>query len=240
METKNLTNCTATQLGNAVKKDLKKVSPFYFINQLNALARKNEYLEGINLSQLASRCKDYQTKHNLVDNNGKSFRYSFVGDMLMKDFKGRFVVVVSIPDYKVNQIDAKSIVRFAEDTGIVVDAANGWEIGLDNNGFYYFKPVQLSLTGFVGAFVEALKADEFIEKQAEKASKQEQKKLAKQAAAAARKLEREKEKEQRKLEKDTNKLISNLISERLKGNISEEEYTANLLALGAKVVANVA
>ena len=240
METKNFTNCTATQLGTAVKKDLKKVSPFYYINQLNALARKNEYLEGINLSQLAERCKAYQTKHNLVDNNGKSFRYSFVGDMLMKDYKGRFVVCVSIPDYKVNQIDAKSIIRFAEDTGIIIDAANGWELGYDDNGFYYFKPVQLSLSGFVGAFVEALKADEFIEKQAEKATKQEQKKLAKQASAAARKLEKEKEKEQKKLAKDTNKLISNLISERIKGNITDEEYHARLLELGAKVVTKVA
>lgn len=240
METKNLTNCTATQLGNAVKKDLKKVSPFYFINQLNDLAKKNAYIEGVNITELANRCKAYQAKHNICDNNGKSFRYSFVGDMLNKDYKGRFVVCVSIPDYKVNQIDAKSVIRFSEDTGIIIDAANGWEIGFDDNGFYYFKPVQLSLTGFVGAFVEALKADEFIEKQAEKASKQEQKKLAKQASAAARKLEREKEKEQRKLEKDTNKLISTLISERIKGNITDEEYHARLLELGAKVVAKVA
>ena len=237
METTILTNYTATQLGKAVKDDFKKVSPFYFINELNKLAKQNAYIEGVSLAELANRCKAYQKRFGIVDNNGKPFKVAFVAEMLNKDYKGRFVKAVSIPTYKVNSIDAKSVVRFGEDTGTVVDNTNGFEVCYDNGGFYYWMPITLNHIGFIDAFVAALKAEEAIDKASAKADKAALKAAQKAAAAAKRQADKESRKAEKQAEKDDTNKIKALLKDRKKGIISEDEFTAALLCLNAKVVA---
>mgnify|MGYP007069857283 CR=1 FL=1 len=123
---------TTKELAQSAKQDLRNVSPFYFINQLNRLAKKNEYCENENLQELGRRVKQLH----------EDKRYYFVADVFVKNSAGVFCTKTRLP--KIYTLD------LIEEYGDLVctHTYKGREIV----GEYYLVPVSLSLVGFIAAY----------------------------------------------------------------------------------------
>lgn len=174
METKDLKNLAASKIAANAKKDLKKINPFYYVNELNKLAKKNEFCESVNLKNLQSRCKELH--------NG---RYGFDVSLFAKDFANRFCTCKKV---------AISEIPFSVQDALYGDilAINGKEVRFSDDGFYaiIYVPISLSLAGFITAFQKVVTKKENAAKAAKAAAEKAAKAAAKENAEKAKAKEK--------------------------------------------------
>lgn len=154
------------ELSKAVKNDIKKVSAFYFVNELNKLAKKNEFCENVNIAELSNRLK---TIHNE--------RYGFNVNVLTKDYKGRFCTTSKIKAEKVMPVNEG--INIETGFELMVDAKTGFELMVDeNNNYIICRPIAPTLIAYINAFVQVVRRAEKAKEEAEKVAKIEAKKVA--------------------------------------------------------------
>lgn len=79
----NMTNVQAlSSVAKAAKSEIKSLSIMYYVNQLNKLARKNEFLEGVNIAELGRELKKHTGEKDL-----------FTAKCFKKDTAGRACLV---------------------------------------------------------------------------------------------------------------------------------------------------
>lgn len=151
---------TNNQLVSAAKKDVKAISPFFYINSLTKLAKKNEYCESVNLREVAKIITDYTAR--FVNSN---VRFGFNGDCLRKDSQGRFVY--SIPR-------AMGTAVFATDGDEVVYTRDnrGRDIVRTDNGYKVLQPIPFTLNGFLSAYCEIVRMIDKAQAAVDKAAKE--------------------------------------------------------------------
>lgn len=207
MKTTNLNELAASKIAANARKDLKKINPFYYVNELNKLARKNEFCENVNIKVLQDRCKKLH--------NG---RYGFDVSLFEKDYLNRFCTCKKV---------AFTEVPFMQEDANYGDilAINGKEIRFSTDGFYavIYVPITISLAGFITAFQKVVSEKENAEKAA-KAAEEKAAKAAERAAKAAAK-------ENAAAAKAKEKQISALVSKFVQGEITKEELNAQILAI---------
>ena len=120
MKTTNLqaVNTTAKQ----AKQEVKNVSIMYYVNQLNKLARKNEYCDAVNVREFGEKVREYTFSQGIELKQGEFFTAYL------------FEKIDGVSYYKKTTYRRKSA-RFAVDTTIICSFA-----------------VRLSLTGVIDAY----------------------------------------------------------------------------------------
>ena len=126
-----------------IRNDFKTISPFYYINQLVKLAKRNEYMNNTNLAALNTQLRQIAAKEGgQIDVKRTGFNPAF----LPKDSKGRFC----FPKLR------KLTFIFAT-TGDEVDYAHdnkGRDIIQTADGYRVLLPIQLDEKAFAVAFNE--------------------------------------------------------------------------------------
>lgn len=161
---------------NGAKNEIRNMSIMYYVNQLNKLARKNEFVEGVNIKDLGTLVKSFSGEKDL-----------FTARVFTKDIEGR-------PCYTANYKGTVTVSDLAHGE-IVADKGNELRLSSDGESVVMYKPVQLSLTGLIAAYKAVLQPAAAA---ADKAAREQQKaarKSANKAAAAARKLIKEQQKQ---------------------------------------------
>lgn len=133
------------------KSDIKNVSPFYYINQLNKLAKSNEYCEHVNIKE----CQN--TISGIFGTKG------FSGDILHREpLFGKFANLVKIPE----TAETATITRIVseENEGIIVVITTNKTTNKTTTKEYaryndtlMFAPITPSLVGYLNAFQKRVK-----------------------------------------------------------------------------------
>lgn len=149
------------------------VNPFYYINQLNKLAAKNEYCDNTAVKPFADILKGLHGQ-----------RYGFTPDILEKDSFGRFVtrskfrgIFATVGDCVDYELDNK-----------------GREIIRENGEYIVLCPIAFSLVAFFNAFKRAAKVH-IID------NEKQRKQAAKEAEKAEKKAQRDAERQRKQNEK---------------------------------------
>lgn len=154
LETIREINTASKRVNNefkTAKSDLKNVSPFFFINQLNKLAKANEYCEHINIKE----CSD--TISGIFGTKG------FSADVLHKEpLFGNFANLVKIP----SNVETATITRIVseENEGIIEVTTTNKNTNKTTTKEYarynetlMFAPITPSLVGYINAFQKRVK-----------------------------------------------------------------------------------
>lgn len=160
----------------AARNDIKSMSVMYYVNQLNKLARKNEFIEGTNIKDLGKMLQQHTGEKDL-----------FTARCFTKDINGR---PCTIATYKGNVTPVE--LMHGE---IVTDKGNELRLSEDGENVVMFKPVQMSLTGLITAYKAILMPLAAAADKAAREQQREQRKAANKSAAAARKAIREQQKQ---------------------------------------------
>lgn len=164
MKTNNKTNkATTNQVINAAKSDIKNISPFFYINSLTKLAKKNEFCEHKNVKMVCDKIND------IAKAKGVAGRYGFCADLLTKDSRGRFCY--SLPRklhtfalmgqfFTSEELDNAPIFDYDTDAVDVRFDTKGRDVVKTENGYGVLQPIPFTLLGFLGAFAEIVKINE--------------------------------------------------------------------------------
>lgn len=156
LSAQELSNTKVMEVGKQAKQAIKNIKPFYFINELNKLAKRNEYVDEVSIKELQSRCKQLHTN-----------RYGFDACLLAKDFANRFCTIC--------KADATTaIINDLQHTDIVL--MKGCEVRLTgDNEIVIYKPIAQSLNAYISAFVSVVRGVERAQEAAAKAAAKEAK-----------------------------------------------------------------
>lgn len=158
-------------VAKAAKNEVKSLSIMYFVNQLNKLAKRNEYVNGVNVRQLGKLLQQYAGTKELFS------AYAFE-----RDFAGRPSVVAAYN----GDVDTNGL-HYGD---IVTDKGRELRIYDSGDGVVIYKPVALSLPGLISAYKEVLKplaaATDKAAREAAKAAKAAEREAAKDAVKAQR------------------------------------------------------
>lgn len=159
----------------AARNDIKKMSIMYYVNQLNKLAKRNEFVDNVNIKDLGKMLQQHTGEKEL-----------FTARCFTKDIYNRPCTVVAY----------KGSVTIAEllHGEIVTDKDRELRVSEDGESIVVFKPVQMSLTGLIAAYKAILQPVAAAADKAAREQQREQRKTANKAAAAARKIIREQQK----------------------------------------------
>lgn len=165
----------------AARNDVKNVSIMYYVNQLNKLARKNEFVENENVRALGVLLKAQTGEKDL-----------FTARVFQKDYSGRPCVV---SDYRGTAVSVADL----QHGDVCTDKGKEIRLSATGDTLVLYRPVSLSLPGLVSAYklylqpfaAAADKAAAAARKAANKAAKT----AANKAAAAARKAIKEQQKQ---------------------------------------------
>lgn len=160
----------------AAKNDLKKISIMYYVNQLNKLAKKNEFVENTNIRDLGVMLKKHTGEKDL-----------FTARCFEKDYQGRACVV---SEYK-GEVSAIEL----QHGDIVTDKGRELRLSSSSDSVVIYKPVALSLPGLVSAYKSILAPVAAAADKAAREQEKENRKTANKTAAAARKAVREQQKQ---------------------------------------------
>lgn len=161
---------------NGAKNEIRSMSIMYYVNQLNKLARKNEFVEGVNIKDLGVLVKSFSGEKDL-----------FTARVFSKDVNGRPCYIAA---YK-GSVQVADLIHGE----IITEKECELRVSADEQRVVVYKPVQMSLTGLIAAYKAVLQP---VAAAADKAAREQQKaarKTANKAAAAARKLVREQQKQ---------------------------------------------
>lgn len=161
---------------NGAKNEVRSMSIMYYVNQLNKLARKNEFVDGVNIKDLGTLVKSFSGEKDL-----------FTARVFSKDINGRACYVAN---YK-GSVTVADLLHGE----IVTDKGNELRLNEDGTNVVMYKPVQMTLTGLIAAYKAVLQP---VAAAADKTAREQQKaarKTANKAAAAARRLVREQQKQ---------------------------------------------
>ena len=214
LNAQELSNAKTVEVGKQASQALKNIKPFYFINQLNKLAAKNEYVDEVSIKELQTRCKRV-----LVACGYKNIRYGFDACLLTKDFANRFCTI--------NKADANTaILNDLQHSDVVL--VNGCEVRLTGDDeVVIYKPIARNLNSFMRAFERVVRAFEREEEEKQKAAA----KAAKAAAKAAAK--EEKDAKAAKAAKD--KQVALIVDMWRNGQITGDEMQARITAIDIAV-----
>lgn len=171
-------------LNNAAKgaaQEIRSISPMYYINQLNKLARKNEFVEGVNLRDLGNMVKQQSGERDL-----------FTLRVFSPDYQGRPCYIAK---YK-GEITAQDLAR-----GEIVCDNRGNELRIsaqDPEQVITYRAISLSLSGFISAFCAYLSPFAAEQDRAERAERKAERKAAQSAESKARAAARKAIKEQQR------------------------------------------
>ncbi len=154
---------TTSQVINNAKSDIKNISPFFYINSLTKLAKKNEFCEHKNVKVVCDKIKD------IAKAKGVGGRYGFCADLLTKDSRGRFCY--SLPRklhsfalmgqfFTPEELDNAPVFDYDTDTVDVRFDTKGRDVVKTENGYGVLQPIPFTLLGFLGAFAEIVKINE--------------------------------------------------------------------------------
>lgn len=160
----------------AASNDIKSMSIMYYVNQLNKLARKNEFVNDTNIKDLGKMLQQHTGEKDL-----------FTARCFTKDINGRSC---TIANYK-GDISPVELIHGE----IVTDKGNELRLSADGENVVMFKPVQMSLTGLITAYKAILTPVAAAADKAAREQQREQRKAANKSAAAARKAIREQQKQ---------------------------------------------
>ena len=138
---KKATNKVASQ----AKSDIRGISPFYFVNQLNKLAKRNEFCDNTNLSQFK---KTIEREFNCK---------GFDVDILHK-INGEFCNMVKIPTTRETQTTIIKVDTTTYEGLVVITRTNkatqketqSEYIAYDND--YMFVPITKTLVAYLNAY----------------------------------------------------------------------------------------
>lgn len=174
-------------LNNATKgakQEIKSLSYMYFVNQLNKLARKNEFVDGVNLRDLGNMVKQHSAQRDL-----------FTLRVFTPDYQGRPCYIAK---YK-GDMTARDLMH-----GDIITDDRGNEIRISNNNpetLVIYRVCPLSLSGMISAYRAILAPiaaeQDKAEREARKAERKAEKTADSKARAAARKAIREQQREAR-------------------------------------------
>lgn len=160
----------------AARNDIKKMSVMYYVNQLNKLAKRNEFVDNVNIKDLGKMLQQ-QTGE-------KDF---FTARCFSKDITGR---PCTISSYKGNVTISELL-----HGDIITEKGNELRLSADGKNVVMFKPVQMSLTGLIAAYKAILMPVAAAADKKARELQREQRKAANKSAAAARKAIREQQKQ---------------------------------------------
>ena len=165
----------------AARTDVQKMSIMYYVNQLNKLARKNEYVENTNIRDLGVMLQKHTGDKDL-----------FTARVFVKDYNGRPCV---ISGYKGTAVSVADL----QHGDVCTDKGKEIRLSANGDGLVVYRPVTMSLPGLVSAYKMYLQpfaaAADKAAAAARKAEKKAEKKAANKAAAAARKAIKEQQKQ---------------------------------------------
>ena len=161
------------------KQEIKSLSYMYFVNQLNKLAKKNEFVEGVNIRDLGNMLKQHSGERDL-----------FTLRVFLPDYQGRPCYIAK---YKGDQYTAQDLM-----SGDIITDERGNEIRIsaaDPEQLVIYRACSLSLSGMITAFRAILAPiaaeQDRAEREQRKAERKAEQSAANKAAAAARKAIRE-------------------------------------------------
>ena len=164
-------------LNNAAKganQEIKSLSPMYYVNQLNKLAKKNEFVEGVNLRDLGNMVKQQSGERDL-----------FTLRVFSPDYQGRPCYIAK---YK-GEITVQDLAH-----GEIVCDNRGNELRIsaqDPEQVITYRAISLSLSGFISAFRAYLAPFAAEQDRAERAERKAAQSAESKARAAARKIIKE-------------------------------------------------
>lgn len=123
-----------SNVANNANNDVKKLNHMYFVNQLNKLARKNEYCENTNILELGKMARNFAIDKGFELKNGTY--YSLY--LFKKDSLGRPCVTKT----------SKTCPKFGVDL-----------VNIEPNKWTYLQPIALSLSGVIMATKKVLGVD---------------------------------------------------------------------------------
>lgn len=141
------------QIAKGAIQEIKSLSPLYFVNQLNKLAKKNEFIEGVNISVLGKMLQQIHGEKQLFTLH--VFTPDYLGrPCYLRKYKGEDVTFADLCD------------------GAIVCDAKGNEIRLSvDNQLVVYRAVTLSLSGMIQGFRAILSAAAADQDKAERDAK---------------------------------------------------------------------
>ena len=130
---------TNTAAVNATAKgaiqEVKKLSPLYYINQLNKLSKKNEFVDGVNIAALGKMLRQIHTEKD-----------AYTLKVFTPDYLGR---PCYIRNYKGEDVTMSDVI----DGAIACDnKGNEVRISSDGSRLVVYRAVSLSLSGMIQGF----------------------------------------------------------------------------------------
>ena len=168
------------------KQEIRSLSPMYYVNQLNKLARKNEFIEGVNIRDLGNMIKQVSGERDY-----------FTLRVFTPDYQGR-------PCYIANYKGEQPISDFCDGSIICDERGNELRIreregkeGMITEIITY-RAVSLSLSGMIAAYRAVLSPIAAEQDRAERAAQREQRRAEQSAANKAQSAARKALKEQQR------------------------------------------
>ena len=170
----NMQTLNTTAAGAKAEIKTAKSSPMYFVNVLNKLARKNEYVSATNLHELGAKVRYAAILQGKEVPTSAPFNlYVFT-----KDFRGRVC-------YKKH---ANTMPKW----GVEI-------VSITENGFDYLQPVTMSECGFISAYKYVLSAAAKAADKVARTNNREAAKAAKKSAKAKAKALKEEQQQAKEL-----------------------------------------
>lgn len=115
--------------------EVKKLSPLYYINQLNKLSKKNEFVDGVNIAALGKMLRQIHTEKD-----------AYTLKVFTPDYLGR---PCYIRNYKGEDVTMSDVI----DGAIACDnKGNEVRISSDGSRLVVYRAVSLSLSGMIQGF----------------------------------------------------------------------------------------
>ena len=174
------------QATKGAKEEIKSLSPMYYVNQLNKLAKKNEFVDGVNIRDLGNMVKQISGERDL-----------FTLRVFSPDYQGR-------PCYIAKYKGEQPIAEFAD--GSVICDEKGYELRIAEREskegatieIVTYRAVTLSLSGMIAAYRAVLSPIAAEQDRAERAAQREQRKAERSAASKAQSAARKAIREQQR------------------------------------------
>lgn len=163
------------------KQEIKSLSPMYYVNQLNKLAKRNEFIEGVNLRDLGNMVKQHSGERDL-----------FTLRVFVPDYQGRPCYIAK---YK-GEITAQDLMH-----GDIITDERGNELRISANDpeqVITYRAISLSLSAFISAFRAVLAPIAAEQDRAERAQRKAERKAERSAESKAQSAARKAIREQQK------------------------------------------
>lgn len=164
---------TNKQAVNATAKgaiqEIKSLSPLYYVNQLNKLSKRNEFVDGVNISALGKMLRQIHSEKD-----------AFTLKVFTPDYLGR---PCYIRNYKGEDVTMSDVI----DGAIACDnKGNEVRISLDGSRLVVYRAVSLSLSGMIQGFRAILNDAAAAQDKEEREALKEVEKQAREKARAER------------------------------------------------------